>query len=185
VSARWIFLAAVALSQVVASTARAEIGWSGAVRLGVGGALNGPRAGQGAIDLGFRSDLVGRKGDADISWGGGGFFDARTLGFTRHDIAGGVAVATPSFYHLFAGGVRVGGGYRWRSDAANGAIVMTTFSFGARIPIKAHEEVILGIYADARVLVVHGAPAELTTGLEIDPVGLIAAVYERVEWRPR
>jgi hypothetical protein len=168
-----------------AAPARAEIGWSGAVRLGVGGALTGARAGQGNIDLGVRLDVIARKGDYDVGWGGGPFFDARTLAFTRHDVGGGATVSTPVYYNLFAANLRVGVGYRWRSDADNAALLMTTFTFGFRIPVKAHEEVVLGVYTDARVLFAGGVPTELTTGIEVDPVGIIAAVYERVKWQPR
>jgi hypothetical protein len=177
---------ALAFAAVVASAtpARAEVGWSGAVRLGVGGALTGPRAGQGNIDLGVRLDVMARRGPYDTSWGGGAYFDARTLGFTRHDFVFGGGVVTPDFYNLFAAGLRVGAGYRWRSDFDNGAVVATTFTFGVRLPIKAHEEVILGVYADARVLVAGGAPTELTTGLEIDPAGIVAGLYEKVHWEP-
>jgi hypothetical protein len=166
------------------ASARADVGWSGAARLGVGAPLTGARAGQGNVDIGFRLDVLARPHELDKSWGGGGFFDARTLGFSRHDVGGGAAVATPTFFHLFAGTVRLGAGYRWRSDADNGAVLMSTFSFGFRIPIKAHEEVILGVYTDARMVVVSGTPTELTTGIEVDPFGIIAAVYERVKWQP-
>ena len=36
---------------------------------------------------------------------------------------------------------------------------MSTFSFGFRVPIKAHEEVILGVYLDARMVVALAVPA--------------------------
>ncbi len=171
---------------VVASstTARADVGWSGAARVGVGAALNGTRAGQGTVDLGFRLDIVARPGAFDKSWGGGAFCDAHTLGFTRHDVGGGGVVTTPTFFHLVAANLRVGAGYRWRSDAENAALIIATFTFGFRIPIKAHEEVILGVYTDARMLIAGGVPSELTTGIEVDPFGIIAAVYEKVRWEP-
>jgi hypothetical protein len=92
-------------------------------------------------------------------------------------------VISPDFFNVFAAGLRVGAGYRWRSDFDNGAVVASTFTFGVRLPIKAHEEVILGVYADARVLLAPGEPTELTTGIEIDPVGLVAGIYEKVRWQ--
>jgi hypothetical protein len=173
---------------VVAATspaAHADVGWSGAARIGVGAPLTGARAGSAAVDLGFRFDVLARPHELERSWGGGAFFDARTLGFQRHDVGGGAAVSSPTFYRLFAATLRVGAGYRWRSDAENGAVLMSTFSFGFRIPIKAHEEVVLGVYMDARMLPIAGTPSELTTGIEVDPFGIIAAIYERAQWQPQ
>jgi len=169
---------------VSVGTARADVGWSGAARVGVGAPLTGARAGQANIDLGFRLDVLARPHEFDKSWGGGGFFDARTLGFARHDVGGGAAVVTPTYFHIIAASLRLGAGYRWRSDAENGAVLIGTVSFGFRVPIKAHEEVILGVYTDARLLLVGGVPSELTTGIEVDPFGIIAAIYERVKWEP-
>lgn len=161
-----------------------EVGWSGAVRLGVGGALTGPRAGAGGIDLGFRFDVLIRRGDVEEFWGTGPFFDARTLAFVRHDVLAGVTVATPIWWRLFCASARTGVGYRWASDADLGAVLATTIAVGVRLPIKAHQDVVLGIYADGRVLLARNGAAELTTGLEIDPVGLVAALFEKTHWEP-
>jgi hypothetical protein len=167
------------------SLARAtQVGWSGAVRLGVGGALTGPRAGAGGVDLAFRFDVIIRRGDVEEFWGTGPYIDARTLAFVRHDVLGGVAVATPTWWRLFGATARAGVGYRWASDGDLGAVLATTIAVGVRLPIKAHEDVVLGIYADGRVLLERNGAAELTTGIEVDPVGLVAALFEKTHWEP-
>jgi len=95
--ARALGVVVVTVIVIAAGPARGEVGWSGAVRVGVGGALTGPGAGAGNVDLGFRFDVMGRRGPFDTAWGGGGFLDARTLGFTRHDfVFGGGAVTQES-----------------------------------------------------------------------------------------
>ena len=171
---------------VVASpeAARAETGWAGSVRLGVGAPLDYARAGQAAVDMALDIHVIIRPGAYDETWGGGPFIDAHTLGFSRHDITFGGGVSTPDYMGLFAGGLRVGAGYRWLSDDRTGGIVHTTFVFGFRIPIKNHEELVLGIYADARVLLEHHPTSELTSGLEIDPVGILAALFQGTKWQP-
>jgi hypothetical protein len=169
---------------VVAAPARAEVGWAGSVRIGVGSPLTYARAGDVTVDMALNMNLIIRPGAYDTTWGAGPFVDARTLGFWRHDISAGVGVSTPDYMGLFAGGLRLGAGYRWLSDDRNGAIAHTTFVFGFRIPIKNHEEVVLGIYADARVLLEHHPTSELTSGIEIDPVGIISGLYQRTRWEP-
>lgn len=167
------------------SPARAtQVGWSGAVRLGVGGALTGPRAGQAKVDLAIRFDVIVRRGDVDEYWGTGPFFDARTLGFQRHDVVGGVVIATPFWWRMFGVTARTGVGYRWFSDADTAAVLATTISVGIRLGIKGHEDAVLGIYTDGRVLLEAGGAAELTTGLEIDPVGVVSALFEKTHWEP-
>ena len=170
---------------LAASPARAETGWAGSVRIGVGAPLDYARAGQANVDMALNIHLIIRPGAYDETWGGGPFIDAHTLGFSRHDITAGAGVSTPDYMGLFAGGLRVGGGYRWLSDDRTGALVHTTFVFGFRIPIKNHEEVILGIYADARVLLEHHPTSELTSGIEIDPVGILSGLFQGTKWEPK
>jgi hypothetical protein len=169
---------------VAAQEARAETGWAGSVRLGVGAPLDYSRAGQAAVDMALNIHLIIRPGSYEETWGGGPFIDAHTLGFSRHDITFGGGVSTPDYLGLFAGGLRVGAGYRWLSDDRTGGIVHTTFVFGFRIPIKNHEEIILGIYADARVLTEHHPTSELTSGVEIDPVGILSGLFQGTKWQP-
>jgi hypothetical protein len=170
---------------VVAAPAHAEVGWGGSVRIGVGAPLDYARAGQANVDMALNMNLIIRPGAYEETWGGGPFLDFHTLGFQRHDITAGGGVSTPDYMGLFAGGLRVGAGYRWLSDDRTGGLVHTTFVFGFRIPIKNHEEVILGIYADARVLLEHHPTSELTSGLEIDPVGILSGLFQRIKWEPK
>jgi hypothetical protein len=176
---------AVILVVASAASAHAETGWAGSVRLGVGAPLDYARAGQANVDMALNIHLIIRPGAYDETWGGGPFIDAHTLGFSRHDITAGAGVSTPDYMGLFAGGLRIGAGYRWLSDDRTGGIVHTTFVFGFRIPIKNHEELVLGIYADARVLLEHHPTSELTSGLEIDPVGILAALFQGTKWEPK
>jgi hypothetical protein len=156
-----------------------EVGWSGAARIGVGGALTGPRAGVGNIDLGFRFDVMLRKASPFDAWGAGPYVDFRTLAFQRHDALVGVAVVSPVLLRFVAAGIRSGVGYRWASDADKAGVFSTTVTFSLRVPVKGHEEAILGVYVDGRVLLESGGASELTTGFEIDPIGLIAALSEK------
>ena len=170
---------------VSAGTARAEVGWAGSVRIGIGAPLDYARAGQPNVDMALNMHRIIRPGSYEETWGGGPFIDARTLGFSRHDITAGAGVSTPDYMGLFAGGLRVGAGYRWLSDDRTGGIVHTTFVFGFRIPIKNHEEIVLGIYADARVLLEHHPTSELTSGIEIDPVGILSGLFQGTKWEPK
>jgi hypothetical protein len=161
------------------------IGWSGAMHAGGGGTLvGGPPRPHGA-DLGLRLHLLlGRAAhhDPPEAWSAGPFFDLHSLGVQRTDVVGGLHVSAPRFGRsLGAMRLDVGGGYSFGegSNASAPELVVTLFG-GARMPIRAHLVAHVGVYVETRVFFAEPRAVSLSAGLEIDPIGIIMAIFSAI-----